>query len=76
MCVDVDTIKNGQHVRFVFNNDSFGILNLDVIKDGKHKFIVVRSDAASLYLMDEIYFSVNRLNIGFFSIFYACFAMG
>ncbi|WP_373250008.1 hypothetical protein [Bacteroides thetaiotaomicron] len=65
VCVDVDTIKNGQHVRFVFNNDSFGILNLDVIKDGKHKFIVVRSDAASLIWADEIYFSVNRLNIGF-----------
>lgn len=66
---DVCSMPNGTHVRFIYENSSFGSLAIDAIKDGKHNFFVLKSDVAALCWDDNLVFTVNKLQCGTYPAF-------
>lgn len=68
--LDICTLPNGTHTRFIFENDTFGILTIDAIKDGKHGFFVLKSDIAAICWEDGLFFTINKLQCGAYPAFY------
>lgn len=67
--LDICTLPNGTHAKFIFENSTFGILTIDTIKDGKHNFFVLKSDIAALCWEDGLVFIVNNLQCGTYPAF-------
>ena len=67
--LDICTLPNGTHVRFIFENNTFGILTIDAIKDGKYGFFVLKSDIAAICWEDGLFFTINKLQCGTYPAF-------
>lgn len=68
--LDICTLPNGTHARFIFEHNAFGILTIDTIKDGKFGFFVLKSDIAAVCWEDALFFTVNKLQCGTYPAFY------